>query len=118
VFAYKPPAGGALPGALAAAVLNFTKSAADLGLRDGIRVNCILPGPIAGRRLDENLTRLMTERGLSHEAALAAYAKQLGIARVGAPEDIAAAIGWLVSPAAEFIRGASLVLDGGGLRML
>jgi 3-oxoacyl-[acyl-carrier protein] reductase len=118
VFAYKPPAGGALPGALAASVLNFTKSAAELGLRDGIRVNCVLPGPIAGRRLDENLTRLMAERGLSHEEALGAYAKQLGIARVGTPEDVAAAIAWLVSPAAEFIRGASLVLDGGGLRML
>jgi len=118
VFAYKPPAHGALPGALAAAVLNFTKSAAELGLRDGVRVNCVLPGPIAGRRLDENLTRLMAERGLSHADALAAYAKQLGIARVGTPEDVASAIAFLVSPSATFIRGASLVLDGGGLRML
>jgi len=118
VFAYKPPAAGALPGALAAAVLNFTKSSGELGLRDGIAVNCVLPGPIAGRRLDENLTRLMASRGLSHDEALDAYAKQLGIERVGTPEDVAEAVAFLVSPKADFVRGASLVVDGGSLRAL
>jgi NAD(P)-dependent dehydrogenase (short-subunit alcohol dehydrogenase family) len=118
VFAYKPPAGGALPGALAAAVLNFTKSSAELGLRDGISVNCVLPGPIAGRRLDENLAGLMKERGLSHTDALRAYAQRLGIERIGTPEDVADAVAFLASPTADFMRGASLVVDGGSLRML
>jgi 3-oxoacyl-[acyl-carrier protein] reductase len=118
VFAHKPPAAGALPGVLAAAVLNFTKSAADLGLRDGISVNCVLPGPIAGHRLDENLNRLSAERGLPRAEAAQVYARNLGIERVGKPEDVAEAIAFLVSPAAEFIRGSSLVVDGGSLRVL
>ena len=118
VFAHKPPAAGALPGALAAAVLNFTKSAADLGLRDGISVNCVLPGPIAGHRLDENLERLSAERGLPRAEIAKTYAENLGIERLGKPEDVAEAISFLVSPAAEFIRGSSLVVDGGSLRVL
>ena len=118
VFAHKPPAAGALPGALAAAVLNFTKSAAELGLRDGVSVNCVLPGPIAGRRLEENLDRLSAERDLSRADAAKTYARNLGIERVGTPEDVAEAIAFLVSPAAEFIRGSSLVVDGGSLRVL
>jgi 3-oxoacyl-[acyl-carrier protein] reductase len=118
VFAHKPPAAGALPGVLAAAVLNFTKSAADLGLRDGISVNCVLPGPIAGHRLDENLERLAAERGLPRAEAEKLYARNLGIERVGKPEEVAEAISFLVSPSAAFVRGSSLVVDGGNLRVL
>jgi NAD(P)-dependent dehydrogenase (short-subunit alcohol dehydrogenase family) len=118
VFALKPPAAGALPGVLAASVLNFTKSAAELGLRDGIAVNCVLPGPITGRRMDENLTRFAEQRGLGREAALQAYADQFGIERLGTPEDVATAIAFLASPAAEFIRGAGLLVDGGLLRSI
>jgi 3-oxoacyl-[acyl-carrier protein] reductase len=117
VFAHQPPATGSIPGALAGAVHNFSKSTAELGLKDGVTVNCILPGPIAGRRMDENLVKFAAERGLDREAALAAYAERFGIERVGKPEDVAEVVAFLTSPGAAFVKGASIVIDGGVTRL-
>lgn len=113
VFAIRPSARAALPSAIAAAVQNFAKSTAELGLPQGISVNCVLPGPIDGRRLDEQLSRFAAERGLSRELALQAYAERFGIERIGRPEDVAKLIGFLTDPANGYLRGASVVIDGG-----
>jgi len=113
VFAIRPAARSVLPSAIAAALLNFAKSTAELGLRDGVAVNCVLPGPVSGRRLDEQLVRFAAARGLEPADAAAAYAAQFGIDRLGDPDDIANAVLFLVSAEAAQIRGASLVIDGG-----
>jgi dehydrogenase/reductase SDR family protein 4 len=74
--------------------------------RDGIRVNCIAPGLIQtefSRALWENPR---FRRGAESDAALG---------RIGSPDEMAGAVVYLASPAASFVTGQTLVLDGGRL---
>jgi len=67
--------------------------------KDGIRVNAVSPGPVATEMLD---------------AAKQARAAGLSpIGRIGTPEEIAAAVLFMVSPAASFVTGANLAVSGG-----
>lgn len=94
---------GGLAGYVASkhAVLGLTKVAAlDVGGR-GVRVNAVLPGPIAGRMI-ENIER-QSEGGVRRGNA----------APVARPEDVATAIAFLASDEARHVNGAGLVVDGG-----
>jgi NAD(P)-dependent dehydrogenase (short-subunit alcohol dehydrogenase family) len=76
----------------------------------GIRVNCVCPGDT-----DTNMLRSEAQQlGEPVDRFLAdAAARPLG--RVGAPAEIAQTVLFLVSDAASFVTGATLVVDGGGL---
>jgi NAD(P)-dependent dehydrogenase (short-subunit alcohol dehydrogenase family) len=97
-------------GAMKAGLVNLVGQwAAALGPK-GIRVNAISPGPIdfAGGWWDK--VRRANPDAYSRAAQLAA------LGRLGRPEEIAAAAAFLVSPAAAFITGANLRIDGGLLK--
>lgn len=68
----------------------------------GIRVNVVAPGPI--------LTHHLARAG---ERALAHAARAVPLGRVGSTEDVSDAVLWLSSPAAGFVTGAVLPVDGG-----
>jgi NAD(P)-dependent dehydrogenase (short-subunit alcohol dehydrogenase family) len=87
-----------------AAVLMFTRAAALEYGQHGIRINAVSPGLIDREGLAEDWPSGV-ERWLA--------AAPLG--RLGQPEDIADAVLFLVSPAARWISGANLVVDGGVL---
>jgi 3-oxoacyl-[acyl-carrier protein] reductase len=89
-------------GASKAGVIGFTKSAARELASRGITVNAIAPGFIE---------TAMTAK-LSPEAR-AAILKQVPLASLGQPEDVAAAVLFLASPAARYITGQVLPVDGG-----
>lgn len=85
-----------------AGIIGFSKSLArEVGSR-GITVNVVAPGFI-----DTDMTR-----GLSEEQR-GALLGQIPLARLGQPEEIAQAVGFLVSPAASYITGETLNVNGG-----
>ena len=75
--------------------------ARELGSRN-ITVNCVAPGFI-----DTDMTRSLPE------TAREALVGQIAVGRLGAPEEIAAAVAFLVSPAASYVTGTTLHVNGG-----
>jgi 3-oxoacyl-[acyl-carrier protein] reductase len=95
-------AGQANYAAAKAGIVGMSKSLAqELGSRN-ITVNCVAPGFI-----DTDMTRALAEE---QRAALLA---QIPLGRLGQPEDIAAAVAYLASPAAGYVTGAVLHVNGG-----
>ena len=87
-----------------AGMIGFSKSLArEIGSRN-ITVNCVAPGFI-----DTDMTRELDE---TQRAALVG---QIPLARLGAAEDIAGAVAFLAGPAAAYITGATLHVNGGML---
>ena len=105
-------------GSVNAALLNLTKSLADRGVKDGVRVNAINPGSIVTERLQTRLRSFAQEKGLDEASAAQTMAQSMGIARFGQPEEIARAVAFLASPQAAYIHGAILDVDGGQTRTL
>ena len=85
-----------------AGVVGMAKSLArELGSRN-ITVNCVAPGFI-----DTDMTRALADE--QKNALLA----QIPLGRLGQPEDVAAAVAYLASPAAGYVTGAVLHVNGG-----
>lgn len=101
-----------------AACMALTKALAEQGIADGVRVNAVNPGMIATGRLGRWIEALARAEGISLAAAEQRLPQSMGIARVGTPEEIAAAAAFLVSPDASYCQGALLDVDGGRTRSL
>ena len=118
-------AGGRTPGAqfsiggsVNAALLSFTKSLAETGLRDGIQVNCVNPGPVRTARLESRLDRVAAEQGVTRERALEFFLAGEKIVRVAEPEEIAALVTFIVGPSGRSLHGSLIDMDGGGTKTI
>lgn len=87
------------------AVIGMTRSAGVEYAPRGIRINAVCPGTI-----DTPMVQEMLE---GQSDAMAEIMKQQTIGRLGRAEEIAAAVLWLCSPAASFVIGVALPVDGG-----
>jgi NAD(P)-dependent dehydrogenase (short-subunit alcohol dehydrogenase family) len=87
------------------AVLGMTKSAGVEYASRGIRINAVCPGTID--------TPMVADMLKGQADAMAKIMKQQPIGRLGRAEEVAAAVLWLCSPAASFVIGAGLPVDGG-----
>lgn len=108
-----PGAEFTIGGSVNAALLSLTKALADLGIRDGVQVNCINPGPVRTARLDRRLAQTAAEHGVDLEAALGIFIREEKVSRVGEPEDIAALVAFILSPNGRLLHGSLIDADGG-----
>ncbi|SVD71630.1 uncharacterized protein METZ01_LOCUS424484, partial [marine metagenome] len=81
----------------------------------GITVNNILPGFTDTERLSSLIDTLSTSQNKPVEDITKAMQLQVPVKRFGKPEETAKAIAFLASPAAGYINGVSLAVDGGRL---
>jgi NAD(P)-dependent dehydrogenase (short-subunit alcohol dehydrogenase family) len=89
------------------AVIGLTRTAALEAAARGIRVNAICPGPIEGRLMSA------AAGGTSTGQDQDPFLKGVPLARYGTPREVAETICFLLSPAASFISGATITIDGG-----
>lgn len=85
-------------------LLLLTKSLASAWVREGIRVNAVAPGVIATP---------MTTPLMKNEQATRELTSRVPIGRVGHPADVAGSVLFLCSPAAAYVTGVMLPVDGG-----
>ena len=87
-----------------AGLVMFTKCLAQQYADCGVRVNCVLPGPID--------TPLL-QRSFLDEGAVERCANRIPLKRIGQPEDIANMVAFLISDEASYITGGAFPVDGG-----
>jgi 3-oxoacyl-[acyl-carrier protein] reductase len=99
-----------------AAVLSLSRLVADAHAKDGIRCNAVCPGPTRtpawlgeGGLADQTAAR----GGKDREEVLEAVGKGRPIGRMAEPDEIAAVIAFLASPAASYVTGSAWSADGG-----
>src|SRR5437879_5059291 len=78
----------AIGGSVNAALLSFTKALADVGVRDGVQVNAINPGPVRTDRLARRLAAEAAELGTDVEEAARNFVRAARITRMGDPADL------------------------------
>jgi len=79
----------------------------------GITVNNVLPGATATARLDTIIEGKANKQNITIEQATANEINQIPMRRFASPEEFAAAAAFLASPAAGYITGINLPVDGG-----
>ncbi len=90
------------------AIVALTRTLALEHARDGIRVNCVLPGSI-----DTPVFRANLRADGDEEEGYRATAAGIPLGRVGQPSDIARAVLFLVGDEAGYVTGAPFIVDGG-----
>lgn len=89
-------------------LINLTRSMALDHAVEGVRVNCLCPGPV-----ETPFLRRSFGRASDPEAARNELLDRVPLGRFGRPEEIARAALFLASPESSFVTGAVLVADGG-----
>lgn len=84
----------------------------------GITVNNVLPGATKTERIDEILLSRQKIYGYTPEEAVNSMLEEIPFGRFAQPEEVASAVAFLASPAAAYITGVSLPVDGGKIRSI
>jgi len=105
-----------LSNSLRLGVTGLVKTLADELAPFGVRVNAICPGWTRTARVDQLLRDRAERNGTTPEEEAEKIAAAIPLGRMGTPEEFAAAAAFLVSDAASYITGVSLLVDGGMYR--
>ena len=102
--------------AINAAIIALAKAFAEQGIKDGVQVNSVVPGAVLTGRRQSFFEKWAPAHHLTVEEAMKKFPEKAGIARFGKPEEIADLMAYLVSPAAKWMTGTSVRMDGGEIK--
>jgi 3-oxoacyl-[acyl-carrier protein] reductase len=114
--ALDPKPGFAAVATINAAIIALAKAFAEQGIKDGIQVNSVVPGPVMTDRRMSFMKKWARGKGMTVEEATDKFPDEAGISRYGKPEEIADLMAFLVSPAAKWLTGTSVRIDGGEIK--
>jgi 3-oxoacyl-[acyl-carrier protein] reductase len=109
----QPLKGLGVSNTIRAAVANWSKTLAGEVAAAGITVNNVLPGATLTGRLENIISNKAGKSGLPADEIEKEMLAEIPAGRFGTPPEIAAAVGFLASPAASYINGINLPVDGG-----
>jgi 3-oxoacyl-[acyl-carrier protein] reductase len=116
--ALNPKPGNAAVAAINAAIDALAKAFAEQGIKDGVQVNSVSPGVVMTGRRQAFFEKWAPAHNLTVNEAIKKFPEQAGITRFGKPEEIADLMSYLVSPAAKWMTGASVRMDGGEIKSI
>ena len=99
--------------AINAAIIALAKAFAEQGIKDGVQVNSIIPGAVMTGRRRSFMEKWAPAHNMSVEQAMKEFPEKVEISRYGRPEEIADLLAFMVSPAAKWMTGTSVRMDGG-----
>lgn len=99
-----------------AAIIALARAFAERGIKDGVQVNSIVPGAVMTGRRRSFLQKWAPAHNMTVEEATSRFPEQAQISRYGQPEEIADLLAFMVSPAAKWMTGASVRMDGGEIK--
>ena len=114
--ALDPKPGFAAVAAINAAIIALAKAFAEQGIQDGVQVNSVVPGAVMTGRRESFFKKWAPAHHMTVEEAVKKFPEEAGIARFGKPEEIAELMAFMVSPAAKWMTGASIRMDGGEVK--
>lgn len=100
-----------------AAMAGWAKSAAR-ELPPGVTINNVLPGYTDTERLAELRAAAAERQGVEPAQVLAQWASVVPEGRIAEPREVAAVVAFLASPAASYVRGQSIAVDGGRMQSI
>jgi 3-oxoacyl-[acyl-carrier protein] reductase len=104
-----------LSNSLRAAVIGLTKTLANEVGPEGIRVNSIMPGWTRTERVEDIMRSRAQQKGTDIETEIAAQVAAIPLQRMAGPEEFANVAVFLCSPAASYVHGAMIPVDGGAI---
>jgi 3-oxoacyl-[acyl-carrier protein] reductase len=114
--AFDPKPGFAAVATINAAIIALAKAFAEQGIKDGVQVNSVVPGPVMTARRKSFFEKWAPAHNMTPDEAVIGFPEKAGIARFGTPEEIADLMAFLVSPASKWMTGSCIRMDGGEIK--
>lgn len=118
ISARQPIPNLALSNALRPAVLGYLKTLSQEVAAEGVTVNAVLPGYTRTARQEELAAAAAARTGRPREEIVAGWIGNTPIGRMAEPEEIGEVVAFLCSPAASYVTGQAIAVDGGYWRGL
>jgi len=100
------------------AMASWSKTLSNELAETGITVNCILPGTTSTERIEEILNSRMKIYGYSYEEARDLMIQEIPMGRFAEPKEIGQVVAFVASPAASYMTGTVIPVDGGKIKSI
>jgi 3-oxoacyl-[acyl-carrier protein] reductase len=99
-----------------AAIVALARAFAERGVKDGVQVNSVLPGPVLTNRRRTYMEKYAPAHNMTFDEAMQKFPAEAGISRYGQPEEVADLMAFLMSPQAKWMTGSAIRMDGGEIK--